>query len=495
MRRERVLVGVLCALAALRVLVLSAGFPLFNNVDEYHHFDYVWKCAHGELPGPMQKLSPRVATVIALYCWMPDYQSSKETIRFGQVLPPVWTLPKDVRDIAFPIWQARFASQKNHESVQPPVYYLAAGLWYRFGALLHIPDRLLPFWVRLLNVPMVAILVWVSYRLAKLLFPRNTFLRLGTPLMISVLPQDVFYSISNGTLGAVLFTVALYALALVYLNENGRYGLHAAAGLAVGATVTTMYTSSPILLVVGAVALACILRARKTGTLRAALRKLLVLCAAAALLPAIWCVRNYYVFGEVTAMPAFVRYANWKPLPFAEMWDHPVFTAEGALCFWSDTLASYFRGEFVWHGKQMAYPWLDAFYVWSSPVFLLIAFGSFLRRGKPARFAGLMSAALFATSVAMLIGASMRYDFGSWFWPSRDYPYYSAGRLILHTIVPFVFLYLTGLEVMLETTRLGWLKFPVLIAVCGLMLGSEIALSLPVFAAKCNFFHLLRLRA
>ena len=58
--RERKIVLLLCALAAIHVFVFSAAFPLFNNVDEAAHFDLVLKYSRGDLPQGIENLSPAV---------------------------------------------------------------------------------------------------------------------------------------------------------------------------------------------------------------------------------------------------------------------------------------------------------------------------------------------------------------------------------------------------------------------------------------------------
>jgi len=48
--RERRIVWLACALAALHVVLFSAAFPFFNNTDEDSHFDLVVKYAQGDIP-------------------------------------------------------------------------------------------------------------------------------------------------------------------------------------------------------------------------------------------------------------------------------------------------------------------------------------------------------------------------------------------------------------------------------------------------------------
>src|SRR3984957_8254711 len=64
--RERKIVLLLCALAAIHVFVFSAAFPFFNNVDEAIHFDLVLKYSHGNVPRKLETISPESAGYLAL---------------------------------------------------------------------------------------------------------------------------------------------------------------------------------------------------------------------------------------------------------------------------------------------------------------------------------------------------------------------------------------------------------------------------------------------
>jgi hypothetical protein len=257
-------------------------------------------------------------------------------------------------------------------------------------------------------------------------------------------------------------------------------------------TLVTSYTTVSILLAPAALGVALLARAKKTGRPRATSGNLVVLGTAAASLPAIWAARNYWVMGALSAQESYLRFARWTPLPFDQMLEHPIFTLDGAIFYWQELMAHYYRGEFTWHGEPMAYPWLDGFMVWSSLLFVVVALAAFLRRGRPGRGAIVTCFVLFAASVATLIGASIRYDFGDWLCPSRTYPYFAAGRLIFGTVVPFAMLYVAGLDVLLSRLRLARFRWIALAGLCFVLFQTELVLMTPALAAKCNLLHLLR---
>ena len=57
-------------------------------------------------------------------------------------------------------------------------------------------------------------------------------------------------------------------------------------------------------------------------------------------------------------------------------------------------------------------------------------------------------------------------------------------------MVPFLIMYLSGLESLLEWLRLGFLRLPLLIILVDVMVISEIVYSLDVFVSRYNWFHL-----
>jgi hypothetical protein len=103
-----------------------------------------------------------------------------------------------------------------------------------------------------------------------------------------------------------------------------------------------------------------------------------------------------------------------------------------------------------------------------------------------------LSLATFLLSLLFLVGLSVAYDFGACFYPSRAHPFLSSGRLALAALLPFVALYLRGLETLFPGRRTAPLRWALLIAVVALMTVSEIELSFPALHSAYNWFHLFQ---
>ena len=137
---------------------------------------------------------------------------------------------------------------------------------------------------------------------------------------------------------------------------------------------------------------------------------------------------------------------------------------------------------------------MDVFYIVSSTLFLAIFFvGNIARRGRTnaeTHLAAIFCLLMFAISVATLILASISFDFGIDCYPSRQSPYLTSGRLIMGTVVPFLIMYLGGLELLLNRLRIGFARLLLLIIIADLMVISEITYSMQVFESQYNWFHL-----
>ena len=95
-------------------------------------------------------------------------------------------------------------------------------------------------------------------------------------------------------------------------------------------------------------------------------------------------------------------------------------------------------------------------------------------------------------AVAFLGFVSLIYDFHDCFYLSRKFPYFTSGRLILGALIPFLLLFVYGLDRALSFTKSRWPRWLALAAMLLFMLISEIATDWPVFSSQYNWFHMKR---
>jgi hypothetical protein len=219
-----------------------------------------------------------------------------------------------------------------------------------------------------------------------------------------------------------------------------------------------------------------------------------LLIVSAGLPIACWAAWNLRNFGDLTGSDPKIAILGWTRRPITEWLHHPIFTLRGAWYFWSQLMASFWRGEFTWGMKQLALPAADAFYCISSALLTGAALVGlcmpFAPGSKEQREALWLAFSAFIASVGYLALLSVAFDFGHCFYPSRAFPYFTSGRLLAGTLIPFLVIYLYGLQWtarLLHSERFLWV---VLAAMVVIMAGSQIAVDYVAFSSPWNSFHL-----
>jgi hypothetical protein len=490
---ERKIILLLCLLAAVHVFIFSATFPFFNNVDEQVHLDLVVRYSHLEIPRAIDTPCAEVLPFISVYgtieyLWPPESQPGK------RIPPPPWTLPINViaQNLVDKeaIWKAVV---KNHEASQPPLYYSLAGLWWHLGKLLGFDGGHLLYWLRFLNILAVIALVWLGHLAARLIFPENCFVRLGVPALIALIPQTAFYSIQNDVLSPVCFGAAFVCLIKLWRAEvpDARLGIF--AGITLAATFLTKISNLPLLAVSAAVVLFKSWQLAKAGKFRAASPALAALALCAGLPMGAWLAWCKHAFGDFSGTAAKIQFLGWTHKAFAEWWHHPIFTPHGLWTFLSGLIATFWQGEILWDRKPLALPSADMIYVLSSIIFVGIALLNLLPHSKNATMAQRRALWFgffcFAAAVTFLGFLSTIYDFHDCFYPSREHPYFTSGRLMLGALIPFLLLFVYGLDRALKKFS-NAAKFSALTGLVLFMLVTEITIDWPIFPNPYNWFHM-----
>ena len=491
---ERKVVLLLCCAAAVHVFIYSAAFPFFNNVDEQAHFDLVIKYSQGHIPLGLELYSAESVPYCAI-CGSPEYLNNPAASTGGRFQPPLWMEPptENIHQRLLAL-ETGWRTYPNHESLQQPLYYALAGLWWHLGQWCGLKTGHLLYWLRFLNMFIVAALVWVGYIAARLVFPGQRFLQLSVPALLAFMPQTAFYSVQNDILLPICFGLAFICLVRFWYADVPGGGLGMAAGLALAATFLTKISSLPLLAVSGLVVLAKIRRLYGKGKLHSALPALAMFMLSMALPIGGWMAWTKHVCGDFTGTAAKIQFLGWTVKPFGEWWHHPIFTPHGLWVFISELLASFWRGEFTWHLQRLALPAIDAVYVIASVLFagvtVIVLLSRFMAVPQPRHQALWFCLGSFIATMAFLGFLSVIYDFHDCFYPSHNHPYFTSGRLMLGALIPFQLLFVYGLERALSWVKQDWPRWVVLAGFIVFMLISEIAVDWPVFFSQYNRFHM-----
>ena len=345
-----------------------------------------------------------------------------------------------------------------------------------------------------MNILFVVLLVWLGHLAARIVFPENLFLRIGVPALLAFMPQTAFYSIQNDTLSPLCFGAAFILLVKFLRAETPGAGMGAATGLAFAATFLAKLTNLPLLAMSALVVLLKIWHLARAGKLRPAAPAVLAMGLCAGLPMIAWLAWCKHAFGDFTGAATKIQFLGWTYKPFAEWWHHPIFTLNGAWTFLSQLTATFWQGEFWWHCQPLNLPATSAIYVITSFCFIGLAMGALFsqreaatRSQRQALWLGLWNC---AAAVAFIGFISIIYDFHYSLAPSRDFPYFIAGRMVLGVLIPFLMLYLYGLDYLLKSVKSNWVRPLVLLGMILFMLTSEIVTDWTVFPSQYNWFHM-----
>lgn len=491
-RHEKLAIACLVVFASIRVFLFSAAFPFFNNVDEHAHFDTVYKYSRGYLPHEGGELTDRAADGYLYYYGTMYFITRPEDFPGGEIPPPASIYPRE--EIEAAIDEKITERSFNHEAFSPPVYYAAAGHWFNLGRRLGIEGQGLLYWVRFLNVPVIAMLTLAAYLVARRFFSGSAYMKIGLPLVAAFLPQDTFYSITNDVFSPLLFCLAFYFLLKIYFGQAVRYRDYLLAGLLTAATFLVKYSNIAVTAAFGVALLLKSARLYGKGELKSGMPKLLLAVFAALVPVSLWLGRNYLVLGDLSGSASKIEFLTWTVKPLGEMLNHPIFTLKGLWTFWHGLMLTFWGGEITWHLERLSFSPAGLFYSASSLVFLAAAALRTARLKKDEgaeRFINLLCFLVVAVSVGFLAFVSVIFDFGSCYYPSREYPFMTSGRLISGMLVPFFILYLGGLRSVLSLVRKTLDPLPFIIAIMVAVALADLFVSLEVFSNPYNWFNFI----
>ena len=478
----------ICSIAIFRLFIFNAAFPFFNNIDEQAQFDTVVKYSRGNLPHKNAiNYEYESAKLIVLY-GSPEYLTNH--------IPrtPLWRIDSKLTSSHIKRSVSGWIQDKNHEAFSPPIYYSIAGIWYNLGKSFGLAGGFLLYWIRFLNVFIYAIFMGLVYRFFQKVY-QDENLSFGILLLLAFFPQKIFYAINSDVLSPVFCLVSLYLLFQIYYEDKSVL-FHFFSGLAVAATFLVKFSNCPILIISAVLIFSRAKKLIETNRLKSQLPNFLFLLAGCSLPIILWLCWNVIALGDITGNAEKVRLLGWEMKPLDEILNHPIFSTKVFTLFLSPLLKNFWRGNFSWGMQPLTSTLMDSFYVISSFVFILFSvINSMLSRDSYSpniRFINLMSALTLFLFVSFLAILSILYDFHQCYYPSREYPFFVSGRLILGALVPFLILYMDGLRIIVSKLNRHVNPLIFVLLICIAIIYSEIHMTIPVFRSCCNWFHMFQ---
>lgn len=496
-RRKVQFIFWLCFFLTLaKVFTYSAAFPFFNNVDEQAHFDVTVKYAKWQLPHKHLNHYEAESAEIIVTNWSQEFLANPELTDPTVTIVPLWRLEHDESAPIIRERAQKLGEELNHEAFSPPAYYLLAGTWYDLGKnLFGLTGGYLLYWTRFLNLGIVGALFWLTHLLCTKMFAADYTTELCIMLLLAAFPQDVFYSINADVLSPLACLTAIYLLIRFYSGKDHSSLFAILSGLAVATAVLIKYSNMPMLIMP---ILFLVMKARqniKRGISDQWTHQYLPLLAACTLPLAAWFGWNTYALGDALGSTEKLHELGWTLKPLHDFFDHPLFTVKGIIFFVTELQKTFWRGEIIWGLNPMTLPGLDLLYVITSDVFILASIITALfnrsSTSENERLVYLLSGIMLATYTVFLALLSLIYDFGNGWYPSRNYPYITSGRLVLGCLIPFMILYVNGMKIVFSiiSRRLSTTVFCALLGV--VILVVQAYLMVPVMHSPFNWFHML----
>jgi Predicted membrane protein (DUF2142) len=498
-RNEHFLILLLCVIAGFRVFLFSAAFPFFSNIDEDLHFDLITQYSHAHVPRSFDRLQEETLNWVVPYA-SPEFLFPAEHFPDGKFPAPLWKEPWSKVEPEIAATRAEWSGEVNFESSQPPVYYAIAGAWWWIGKHIGLSGIESLYWIRFLNVALMAIVVWLAYVAARTIAPDRLELRIGVPLLVAFIPQNVFYAMNNDVLSPVCFGV-LFLCVLQWLRiEKPGLFLAVITGAAIACTYLTKLSNLPLIVVaVAIVVVRLVAMSRQTPRVSLTALAALALCAAVPI--GSWMVWLKLQYGDFTGSASKIAFLDWTRKPVLDWWQHPIFKPAGAWTFWSDLMARFWRGEVEWHGGQFNWQPADRLFAVSSLVFIAFAIVGLRKQSGLSAFqrrAIAIAIVTVAAGIVFLALLSIQFDFGTCVNPSRSHPYFTSGRLVSGAIIPFALAYVYGISCLCRfaASKFGQIRWAAiastLVVLGAIVLYSqitEIVILQPVFASQHNWFH------
>ena len=486
---ERRLIIFLCLLAMVRVFLLNAAFPIFNPVDEVQHFDTIVRYAEGDVydSGVTDYSLNLWSAKIQIIYATPEYlhQELKDKIpTFRKMNRP------DAPAIVDSLRQRIADSLPNYEVHSPPIYYFLAGQWLNIGKLIFSNDGFLVYWLRFMNVFYYGLLLGGTYLFCKYFYPEDRAVRIGVPMLLAVFPNTIFYSLNNDVFSPLFCTLALFMTLRICTGQRTIL-TYALTGLAIASTLLVKLTNMPTFFVCTAIIAVFTYRLISTKDIAAKSQNLVALFTAMLAPLLLWMGWNLTVLGDLLGTEDKVRFLGWTRKPLLAWFGHPIFSISG----WKSAAENFHMLIYtLWRGDLVNWPdSLDAFFTISSVVFVIaVCARLYSTRGRISSQKSLFSAACLAICIlyiAFIVISSIQFDFGKCFSPSQANPYFNKGRLIIGCLVPFLIIYIEGLEYILSLLKLKKYSLHFIGIICLIILIATPIVTRQTFSSQWNWFH------
>jgi len=279
----------------------------------------------------------------------------------------------------------------NYEFHQPPLYYALALPSYILGGADESAQRLLRFFTLLITLP----LLYLTWALARLLFPGDPWVAAAAAGIIAFLPMQLSVATTIGNDGLTEVLAAGVILLLVRYIHAGASSdqpssIHPirtilACGVLIGLGLLTK-SIAVLLLPIVWLSAGFAAKTPEGFSWRQFLQHALAATAAALIISGWWLARNQLLYGDPLAQKAFLQaFQGLRPSPqnFMEQYEVPsVMSYIGQVIIWTAASTTGVFGPI--HGNRFAFfPWYIYFITGIVATIAAVGFARHLGRTPP----------------------------------------------------------------------------------------------------------------
>ncbi|MAX79164.1 MAG: hypothetical protein CL843_03195 [Crocinitomicaceae bacterium] len=465
----------LAFLFALKVLIFSAGYPLFNTTDEFPNFDTALKQGRG------YSYYDTTFTYDTLTLKISHEVQSKNYLLGEFQNPDFLDLLSLQYNTKWEDYLSIFSKITHQQAHSSPFYYAT------YGAIFYaLPESWSPFakvyTLRFLNSIFAFFLLWLIVKSLLIIF-QNLWIGIAGGILLISIPQSIYYFINIDILSA-LTTAWCFYLTLKLIHRQTwllvlAFGAISAFAVIIKASALIAVATCFMLILFSLKASSIVMKLKIMG---AAFFSFILL-----LIPPFMHRLNAGV--GLFATQRKIEILTWKEKAIEDYFPHILGTVSGINEFFMHSWKSWWSGESLWHGAP-AYN--DVWKVYFSIISLLFlaAFLSITWMNRKDRD---LRQNMRYTSWTCILGyfllfayLSVKYDFGDCVYPSNFFPIFVSGRLMLGMLFPFIFLCIDTFTVFFKKPK----KVLTYMLVFGVLhFAIELSVTGDVFSDNKNYFH------
>ncbi len=468
-----VTIRLLPLLFAAKVLIFACAYPFFNTTDELPNFDTALKHGAGFSYQDTTFTYDSLTLAIAYNIQSPEYL-------YGEDQNPDFIPLLNLQFKSdYPFYHEFFSQIEHQQAHDSPLYYTMLGrLFYNLPT--SWPPLVKVYALRAVNALFACVLMYVVLAFLAMLNFAKPY-QIGTGILLICMPQSIFYFINPDLLSCLLTSV--YLLNVVWALKSPNYLSYGLLGFT--AAIAIMLKATGLVAVLATLG-AFFIYPSPTRIYKHLFTAIGVFSGF--IIPIVWqrLQADVGVFGTIRK----IEVLGWIEKPLSAYFPHILFSYDGLKVFIMRSWSSFWGGESLWEGAPLFGPRSDLFF----SCFMLVVLAFFLWQTVVNFRSVNLRQIMRYTSWLILVGyfmffgiLSIRYDFNECVYPSRAFPLFISGRLMLGMLIPVLYAFVDGLTLLFPTPkRAMW----VAVLIGAFFLTVESYKSRQLFGSPHNLYHL-----